>query len=110
MKIRALLPTLFALAMLIGAPINNGLRCEADPRGGLICYCCQDKAAGCTMLSCSGCGGAHHSAAMERWSPEMTFEPFQLLSPARTIYCEKITTLAPEFAYREVPDKPPNRV
>jgi hypothetical protein len=110
MKIRAMIPTLFALAILVGGPISNGFRCDSDPQGGLMCYCCLGKAVNCTMLSCSGCGGAHHRAAADRWTPELTFETFHLLSPAKMVYCEKTISLSPETAYLEVPDKPPNGV
>lgn len=109
MKIRALIPTIIALAILVGGPFSYGPICGSDPQRGLTCYCCSGTGMNCTMISCAGCGGSHGSAAVDRWSPEMVPESFELLSAAAFAYRGKERSLLPEMAYLEVPHKPPNR-
>jgi hypothetical protein len=109
MKIRTLIPAILALIMLVGGPFGFGKPCDPDPRAGLLCYCCSDTGEKCTMISCSGCCGAHGGAAADRWSPEMTLESFPAVVPIKIVYSDRETVRAPEAVYPEVPDKPPER-
>ena len=110
MKIRTLIPAIIALVILVGGPFGFGPMCDTDPRGGLICYCCSAMGENCTMISCSGCCGAHAGAAADRWSPEMILESFPTIAPVKIVYGDGEAIRSPETVYLEVPDKPPKRV
>lgn len=109
MKIRTLIPAIIALVILVGGPFGFGPLRDTDPRGGLICYCCSATGKNCTMISCSGCCGAHTGAPADRWSPEMVLESFPAITPLRVVYGDGEAVRSPEIVYLEVPDRPPNR-
>jgi hypothetical protein len=108
MKIRNMIPAILALVILVGGPF--GRLGDSDPRGGLLCYCCSTTGEKCTMISCSGCCGAHAGATADRWSPEMTLESFPAVIPVKIVYGDREAVRSPEAVYLEVPDKPPKQV
>jgi len=110
MKIRTLIPAIIALVIVIGGPFGFGVSCDSDPHGGLLCYCCSDRGENCTMISCSGCCGAHSGVSADRWSPEMILESFPAIVSAKIVYGTWEATRSPETVYLEVPDKPPKNV
>jgi len=109
MKIRAMIPAILALVILVGGPFGFGRMCDTDARGGLACYCCSDLGKNCTMISCEGCCGAHAGSVADRWSPEMipTFLPPLFFLKAATNRGEALQP--PESVCLEIPDKPPKR-
>lgn len=109
MKIRTLIPAIIALVILVGGPFGFGPMRDADPRGGLICYCCSATGQNCIMLSCAGCCGAHAGAPADRWSPEMILGPFPTMTPLQIVYGNREAVQSPETVYIEVPDKPPKK-
>ena len=109
MKIRTMIPAIVALVMLVGGPLGVGPSCESDPRAGLVCYCGCATEENCTMISCSGCCGAHAGASADRWSPEMILESFPSIIPVKVVYGSGETIRFPETVYLEVPEKPPRR-
>lgn len=110
MKIRTLIPAILALVMLLGGPFGFGRPCDSDPRAGLLCYCCSDTGERCTMISCSGCCGAHASATADRWSPELTLESVPTITPMKKIVYGPLEALrSPKAVYLEVPDHPPEQ-
>lgn len=110
MKIRRLIPAVIAFVVLLSAPFSHVLTHDADPRGGLICYCCSAIGQKCAMISCSGCCGTHASDVVDRWSPEMVLESIHLCSPLKMTGLLKDISQIPETVYLEVPDKPPKTV
>jgi len=110
MKIHALIPATIALVILVGGPFGFGPMCNSDPRGGLICYCCSDTGKNCTMISCSGCCGAHTGSVTDRWSPEMIPASFLPVFSLKIVTTAGDVIGSPETVYLEVPDKPPKRV
>lgn len=108
-KIRTLTLTFLALVILVGGPFGFGRICDSDPRGGLICYCCSATGEQCSMISCSGCCGAHAGATADRWSPEMTLEKSPAFIPATVVFGDLETARPPETVYLDVPDQPPER-
>jgi hypothetical protein len=109
MKIRTMIPAIMALAMLLGSPFGLGPMCNPDPRE-LVCYCCSAMGENCTMISCSGCGGAHAASAADRWSPEMILESFPSIIPVQIVYGDREGIRSPETIYLDVPDKPPKKI
>jgi hypothetical protein len=109
LKIHTLIPAIIALVILVGSPFGFGSMCNTDPRGGLICYCCSDTGKNCTMISCSGCCGAHSGTPADRWSPEMIPESFPGAIPVRIVYGDGEVIRSPEIVFLEVPDKPPKK-
>lgn len=107
MKIRTMIPAIIALVILVGGAFGFGWLCDTDPRGGLICYCCSDTGKHCTMISCTGCCGAHTGSVADRWSPEMIPEFFPATIPVTIAHGDGETIRSPEIVYLEVPDKPP---
>lgn len=108
MKIRNMIPAILAIVMLVGGPFGFGQMCDSDPRAGLLCYCCSDTGEKCTMISCSGCCGAHAGAAADRWSPELTLESVPTITPLKKIvYADREAAQPPATVYLEVPDQPP---
>jgi hypothetical protein len=107
MKIRTLIPAIIALVILVGGPFGFGTMRDPDPHGGLICYCCTAEGEKCTMISCSGCCGAHAGAAVDRWSPEMILESFPMITTLKVVYGDQAASRSPETVYLEVPDQPP---
>lgn len=105
-----MIPAIIALVILVGGPFGFGPMYDSDPHNGLICYCCSAMGENCTMISCSGCCGAHAGAPADRWSPEMTLESFPAIIPVKIVYGNREAVRSPETVYLEVPDKPPNRV
>ena len=110
MKIHTLIPAIIALVILVGGPFGFGPMCDTDPHGGLICYCCSETGKNCTMISCSGCCGAHAGFAADRWSPEMIPESFPAIIPMKIVYGDGEAIRSPETVYLEVPDKPPKSI
>jgi len=110
MKIRTMIPAIIALVMLVGGPFGFGSSCGSDPRGGLVCYCGCARGEDCTMISCSGCCGAHAAAAAESSSSEMIPEYFPMIIPVKIVYGDLEAIPLPETIYLDVPDKPPKNV
>lgn len=108
MKIRTLIPAMLALVMLVGGPFGLGTPCDTDPHGGFICYCGCSEGENCTMISCSGCCGAHAGASTDR-SPEMILESVPATIRLKVVYGYGETIRSPETVYPEVPDKPPKK-
>lgn len=109
MKIRTMIPAIIALVMLVGGPFGFESICDSDPRGGLVCYCCSATENNCTMISCSGCCGAHAGAVADRASSEMIPESFLTIIPTKIVYGDREAVRSPETVFLEVPDKPPKQ-
>jgi hypothetical protein len=109
MKIHSLIPAILALVMLVAGPFGFGQLCDSDPRAGLLCYCCSNNGEKCTMISCSGCCGAHVGTPADRWSPELTLDSFPAIISLKIVYDIPEAARTPEAVYLEVPDKPPER-
>ncbi len=109
LKTATLIPLILAVLILAGGPFSHGSLCLSDEPEGLLCYCCFGPGMSCTMISCSGCCGAHGSALQDRWSPEMLPEAFHLGALLKFVYCGNPLFPLPEIPYLEIQDKPPNR-
>jgi hypothetical protein len=110
MRIRALIPAVIAVIVLVGGPFGFGPMRDTDARGGLICYCCSSMEKNCAMISCAGCCGAHAGSVADRWSPEMILVSFPTITPLQIVHGGSEAVRSPETAYLEVPDKPPEKV
>jgi hypothetical protein len=107
MKVRAFMPALIALIVLLGSPFSSVPLCASKPHGGLVCYCCADMAGKpCPMISCKGCKG-RGALDVPPWTPELIValvEPILYLTP---VFFETASFCPPETVYIEVPIKPP---
>jgi len=108
MKIRAFLPSLIALVVLLGSPFGSLPLCASKPpHGGLLCYCCADTAGKpCAMISCKGCK-SRGALEVPNWVPEMIFSSCVPILHLTPVFFETASFCPPGTVYLEVPVKPP---
>lgn len=110
MKIRAFLPALIALLILLGLPYTPLMRVVVSKHhGGLVCYCCTNAAKPCVMISCSCCKDKT-GIDIPRWVPEMIFNSHHPVVSIKLVYTETEFSITPGKVYIEVPVQPPNAI
>ncbi|PKN19133.1 MAG: hypothetical protein CVU71_10175 [Deltaproteobacteria bacterium HGW-Deltaproteobacteria-6] len=109
MKLRAFLPAFIALIILTGSPFGSLMRVAERPHGGLECFCCQDSAKPCVMISCSCCND-QTDRDMPQWMPEMIFTPHHSSVSIKPVYTQAPCFLMPESICMDVPVLPPEPV